>query len=202
VSIYPGAQFLFSAALPPSFLRQRCGVASPVAPMPANPVPSCYHRPPCAGAHQQDTRRTRLLNFFQLRTASGWWICRLWLCRGPAAGTRCLGAADRRAGAARMLTGLMVVVDSRRGLLPADLQLLDWRGRSGRYTYCCRNATSSSAMRRACCWRARWPRSPAAGSRSCARRSCSRRATDRIDQARGIIDAWLKGGVRKGVIAQ
>jgi GTP-binding protein len=129
VSIYPGAQFLFSAAAAAQFPadngaevaiagRSNAGKSSAINAITARNALARTSKTP---------GRTRLLNFFQL--ADGKRLVDLpgyGYAEGPPperdAWALLIDALAQR----ECLQGLMVVVDSRRGLLPADLQLLDW----------------------------------------------------------------------------
>jgi GTP-binding protein len=127
--VYPGVQFLFSAAAAAQFPadtgaevaiagRSNAGKSSAINAITGRRALARTSKTP---------GRTRLLNFFQLRSdrrlvdLPGY---------GYAAGApaerddwaRLIDSLTRR----ESLRGLLLVVDARRGLLPADEQLLNW----------------------------------------------------------------------------
>ncbi len=129
MSVYPSAQFLISAAAAAQFPddsgaevaiagRSNAGKSSAINAITARHALARTSKMP---------GRTRLLNFFQL--AEGKRLVDLpgyGFAEGPPperdAWAQLIEALAQRA----CLKGLVLVVDSRRGLLPPDLQLLDW----------------------------------------------------------------------------
>jgi len=129
VSVYPSAQFLISAAAAAQFPadsgaevaiagRSNAGKSSAINAITARHALARTSKMP---------GRTRLLNFFQL--ADGKRLVDLpgyGFAEGPPperdAWARLIDALAQR----QSLAGLLLVVDARRGLLPGDLQLLDW----------------------------------------------------------------------------
>jgi GTP-binding protein len=129
VSVYPSAQFLISAAAAAQFPadsgaevaiagRSNAGKSSAINAITARHALARTSKMP---------GRTRLLNFFQL--ADGKRLVDLpgyGFAEGPPperdAWARLIDALAQR----ESLAGLLLVVDARRGLLPGDLQLLDW----------------------------------------------------------------------------
>ncbi len=129
MSVYPSAQFLISAAAAAQFPadsgaevaiagRSNAGKSSAINAITARHALARTSKMP---------GRTRLLNFFQL--ADGKRLVDLpgyGFAEGPPperdAWARLIDALAQR----ESLAGLLLVVDARRGLLPGDLQLLDW----------------------------------------------------------------------------
>jgi len=129
VSVYPSAQFLISAAAAAQFPadsgaevaiagRSNAGKSSAINAITARHALARTSKMP---------GRTRLLNFFQL--ADGKRLVDLpgyGFAEGPPperdAWAQLIDALAQR----QSLAGLLLVVDARRGLLPGDLQLLDW----------------------------------------------------------------------------
>ena len=129
MSVYPSAQFLISAAAAAQFPadsgaevaiagRSNAGKSSAINAITARHALARTSKMP---------GRTRLLNFFQL--ADGKRLVDLpgyGFAEGPPperdAWARLIDALAQR----QSLAGLLLVVDARRGLLPGDLQLLDW----------------------------------------------------------------------------
>ena len=129
MSVYPSAQFLISAAAAAQFPadsgaevaiagRSNAGKSSAINAITARHALARTSKMP---------GRTRLLNFFQLADCKrlvdlpGYGFA-----EGPPperdAWARLIDALAQR----ESLAGLLLVVDARRGLLPGDLQLLDW----------------------------------------------------------------------------
>jgi len=129
VSVYPSAQFMISAAAAAQFPadsgaevaiagRSNAGKSSAINAITARHALARTSKMP---------GRTRLLNFFQL--ADGKRLVDLpgyGFAEGPPperdAWAQLIDALAER----ESLSGLLLVVDARRGLLPADLQLLGW----------------------------------------------------------------------------
>ena len=129
MSVYPNAQFLFSAAAAAQFPadggaevaiagRSNAGKSSAINAITARHALARTSKMP---------GRTRLLNFFQLSEGKR-------LVDLPGYGFAAGPPPERDAWALLIealaqracLTGLLLVVDARRGLLPADMQLLAW----------------------------------------------------------------------------
>jgi GTP-binding protein len=192
VSIYPGAQFLFSAAAAAQFPadngaevaiagRSNAGKSSAINAITARNALARTSKTP---------GRTRLLNFFQL--ADGKRLVDLpgyGYAEGPPperdAWALLIDALAQR----ECLQGLMVVVDSRRGLLPADLQLLDWAEGIECPVHVLLSKSDQLKRNEA---RELLARSLATLSGRASAQLFSARAGTGLDEARGTVDAWLK----------
>jgi GTP-binding protein len=192
VSIYPGAQFLFSAAAASQFPadngaevaiagRSNAGKSSAINAITARNALARTSKTP---------GRTRLLNFFQL--ADGKRLVDLpgyGYAEGPPperdAWALLIDALAQR----ECLRGLLVVVDSRRGLLPTDLQLLDWAEGIERPVHVLLSKSDQLKRNEA---RELLARSVATLSRRATAQLFSARAGTGLDEARGVVDAWLK----------
>jgi len=192
VSIYPGAQFLFSAAAAAQFPpdngaevaiagRSNAGKSSAINAITARNALARTSKTP---------GRTRLLNFFQL--ADGKRLVDLpgyGYAEGPPperdAWALLIDALAQR----ECLRGLLVVVDSRRGLLPTDLQLLDWAEGIERPVHVLLSKSDQLKRNEA---RELLVRSVATLSGRASAQLFSARAGTGLDEARGIVDAWLR----------
>jgi GTP-binding protein len=192
VSVYPNAQFLFSAAAAAQFPadsgaevaiagRSNAGKSSAINAITARHALARTSKTP---------GRTRLLNFFEL--APGRRLVDL-PGYGFAAGApaerdtwaRLIDALARR----ECLKGLLLVVDARRGLLPGDEQLLGWAGGLGRPVHVL--LSKADQLKRAQA-RALLSRSQAQLAGRGSVQLFSARAGVGIDEARAMIDPWLK----------
>ena len=128
MSVYPSAQFLISAAAAqfPADSGAEVAIAGRSNAGKSSAINAITARHALARTSKMPGR-TRLLNFFQL--ADGKRLVDLpgyGFAEGPPperdAWARLIDALAQR----ESLAGLLLVVDARRGLLPGDLQLLDW----------------------------------------------------------------------------
>jgi GTP-binding protein len=192
VSIYPGAQFLFSAAAAAQFPadngaevaiagRSNAGKSSAINAITARNALARTSKTP---------GRTRLLNFFPL--AEGKRLVDLpgyGYAEGPPperdAWALLIDALAQR----DCLRGLVVVVDSRRGLLPADLQLLDWAEGIERPVHVLLSKSDQLKRNEA---RELLARSRTTLSGRATAQLFSARAGTGLDEARGTVDTWLK----------
>jgi len=133
--------------------------------------------------------RTRLLNFFQL--ADGKRLVDLpgyGFAEGPPperdAWAQLIDALAQR----ESLKGLLLVVDARRGLLPGDLQLLDWAEGMQHPVHVLLSKTDQLKRNEA---RTLLAHSAATLAGRGSVQLFSARAGVGVDEARGIIDAWL-----------
>jgi GTP-binding protein len=192
VSIYPGAQFLFSAAAAAQFPadsgaevaiagRSNAGKSSAINAITARHALARTSKTP---------GRTRLLNFFQL--ADGKRLVDLpgyGFAEGPPPERDAWAVLIDALAQRECLRGLMVVVDSRRGLLPADLQLLDWAEGIERPVHVLLSKSDQLKRNEA---RELLARSLATLSGRASAQLFSARAGTGLDEARGIVDRWLK----------
>jgi GTP-binding protein len=192
VSIYPGAQFLFSAAAAAQFPadngaevaiagRSNAGKSSAINAITARNALARTSKTP---------GRTRLLNFFQLEDGKrlvdlpGYGFA-----EGPPPERDAWAVLIDALAQRECLRGLLVVVDSRRGLLPADLQLLDWAEGIERPVHMLLSKSDQLKRNEA---RELLARSVATLSGRASAQLFSARAGTGLDEARGIVDAWLK----------
>jgi GTP-binding protein len=192
VSIYPGAQFLFSAAAAAQFPadngaevaiagRSNAGKSSAINAITARNALARTSKTP---------GRTRLLNFFQLEEGKrlvdlpGYGFA-----EGPPPERDAWAVLIDALAQRECLRGLLVVVDSRRGLLPADLQLLDWAEGIERPVHMLLSKSDQLKRNEA---RELLTRSVATLSGRASAQLFSARAGTGLDEARGIVDAWLK----------
>jgi GTP-binding protein len=192
VSIYPGAQFLFSAAAAAQFPadngaevaiagRSNAGKSSAINAITARNALARTSKTP---------GRTRLLNFFQL--ADGKRLVDLpgyGFAEGPPPERDAWAVLIDALAQRECLRGLMVVVDSRRGLLPADLQLLDWAEGIERPVHVLLSKSDQLKRNEA---RELLVRSVATLAGRASAQLFSARAGTGLDEARGVVDAWLK----------
>jgi GTP-binding protein len=192
VSIYPGAQFLFSAAAAAQFPadsgaevaiagRSNAGKSSAINAITARHALARTSKTP---------GRTRLLNFFQL--ADGKRLVDLpgyGFAEGPPPERDAWAVLIDALAQRECLRGLMVVVDSRRGLLPADLQLLDWAEGIERPVHVLLSKSDQLKRNEA---RELLARSLTTLSGRASAQLFSARAGTGLDEARGIVDTWLK----------
>jgi GTP-binding protein len=192
VSVYPSAQFLFSAAAAAQFPadsgaevaiagRSNAGKSSAINAITARHALARTSKLP---------GRTRLLNFFQLADRQrlvdlpGYGFA-----EGPPperdAWALLIEALAQRA----CLKGLLLVVDSRRGLLPADLQLLDWAEGRARPVHVLLSKADQLKRNEA---RVLLAQSAATLAARASVQLFSARAGAGLDEARGTIDAWLR----------
>jgi GTP-binding protein len=195
VSVYPNAQFLFSAAAAAQFPadsgaevaiagRSNAGKSSAINAITARNALARTSKMP---------GRTRLLNFFQLSPDQrlvdlpGYGFA-----QGPPP-ERDLWAQLIEALAEReCLKGLLLVVDARRGLLPGDQQMLAWAHAMQRPVHVL--LSKSDQLKRAEA-RTLLTKSQAQLEGRATVQLFSARAGVGLDAARGMIDGWLK---RKG----
>ena len=194
MSVYPSAQFLLSAASPAQFPaddgaevaiagRSNAGKSSAINAMTARRALARTSKLP---------GRTRLLNFFEL--SSGRRLVDL-----PGYGFAAGAPAERDSWARLIealaerecLKGLLLVVDARRGLLPADEQLLDWAEGIERPVHVLLSKADQLKRAEARALRAR-SQAQLAGRGSV--QLFSAHAGLGLDEARGTIDAWLSTG--------
>jgi GTP-binding protein len=191
LSIYPGAQFLISAAAPAQFPsdtgaevafagRSNAGKSSAINALTARRALARTSKAP---------GRTRLLNFFEL--SAGKRIVDLpgyGFAQGPPverdAWARLIEALARRAS----LRGLFLVVDARRGLLAGDQQLLSWANSMNRPVHVLlskadqlKRAQAQSLMKR----------TEAMLANHASAQMFSARDGTGVDAARGRLDEWL-----------
>jgi GTP-binding protein len=194
VSVYPSAQFLFSAAAAAQFPadsgaevaiagRSNAGKSSAINAITARHALARTSKLP---------GRTRLLNFFQL--ADGKRLVDLpgyGFAEGPPperdAWALLIEALARR----ECLKGLLLVVDSRRGLLPADLQLLEWAEARARPVHVLLSKADQLKRNEA---RVLLAQSVATLAARASVQLFSAREGAGLDEARGTIDAWLRPG--------
>jgi GTP-binding protein len=194
VSVYPSAQFLFSAAAASQFPadsgaevaiagRSNAGKSSAINAITARNALARTSKMP---------GRTRLLNFFQL--SDGKRLVDLpgyGFAEGPPperdAWALLIDALAQRA----CLKGLLVVVDSRRGLLPGDLQLLGWAEGLSHPVHVLLSKTDQLKRNEA---RVLLATSAATLAGRASVQLFSARAGDGLDEARRTIDGWLKTG--------
>ncbi len=191
MSVYPGAQFMISAAAAAQFPadsgaevaiagRSNAGKSSAINAITARHALARTSKMP---------GRTRLLNFFQL--ADGKRLVDLpgyGFAEGPPperdAWAQLIDALAQRAS----LKGLLLVVDARRGLLPGDLQLLDWAEGMQHPVHVLLSKTDQLKRNEA---RTLLAHSAATLAGRGSVQLFSARAGVGVDEARGIIDAWL-----------
>lgn len=191
MSVYPSAQFMISAAAAAQFPadsgaevaiagRSNAGKSSAINAITARHALARTSKMP---------GRTRLLNFFQL--ADGKRLVDLpgyGFAEGPPperdAWAQLIDALAQRAS----LKGLLLVVDARRGLLPGDLQLLDWAGGMQHPVHVLLSKTDQLKRNEA---RTLLAHSAATLAGRGSVQLFSARAGVGVDEARGIIDAWL-----------
>jgi GTP-binding protein len=197
VSIYPGAQFLFSAAAAAQFPADS-GAEVAIAGRSNAGKSSAMNAITARNALARTSKtpgRTRLLNFFQL--AEGKRLVDLpgyGYAEGPPPERDAWALLIEALAQRECLKGLLLVVDSRRGLLPADLQLLDWAEGMQRPVHMLLSKSDQLKRNEA---RVLLARSLAtlAGRGSAQPFSAqlfSARDGTGLDQARGTMDAWLK----------
>ena len=192
MSVYPSAQFLFSAAAAEQFPadsgaevaisgRSNAGKSSAINAITARKALARTSKMP---------GRTRLLNFFQL--ADGKRLVDLpgyGFAEGPPperdSWARLIEALAQR----QCLKGLLLVVDARRGLLPADLQLLDWAEDMTRPVHVLLSKSDQLKRNEA---RVLLAQSVVTLAARGSVQLFSARAGVGLDEARGTIDAWLK----------
>jgi len=191
VSVYPSAQFMISAAAAAQFPadsgaevaiagRSNAGKSSAINAITARNALARTSKMP---------GRTRLLNFFQL--ADGKRLVDLpgyGFAEGPPperdAWAQLIDALAQR----ESLKGLLLVVDARRGLLPGDLQLLDWAEGMQHPVHVLLSKTDQLKRNEA---RTLLAHSAATLAGRGSVQLFSARAGVGVDEARGIIDAWL-----------
>jgi GTP-binding protein len=191
VSVYPGAQFMISAAAAAQFPadsgaevaiagRSNAGKSSAINAITARHALARTSKMP---------GRTRLLNFFQL--ADGKRLVDLpgyGFAEGPPperdAWAQLIDALAQRAS----LKGLLLVVDARRGLLPGDLQLLDWAGGMQHPVHVLLSKADQLKRNEA---RTLLAHAAATLAGRASVQLFSARAGVGVDDARRIIDAWL-----------
>jgi len=191
VSVYPSAQFLISAAAAAQFPadsgaevaiagRSNAGKSSAINAITARHALARTSKMP---------GRTRLLNFFQL--ADGKRLVDLpgyGFAEGPPperdAWARLIDALAQR----ESLAGLLLVVDARRGLLPGDLQLLDWAEVMQHPVHVLLSKADQLKRNEA---RTLLAQSAATLAGRGSVQLFSARAGDGVDEARRTIDAWL-----------
>lgn len=191
MSVYPGAQFMISAAAAAQFPadsgaevaiagRSNAGKSSAINAITARHALARTSKMP---------GRTRLLNFFQL--ADGKRLVDLpgyGFAEGPPperdAWAQLIDALAQR----ESLKGLLLVVDARRGLLPGDLQLLDWAEGMQHPVHVLLSKTDQLKRNEA---RTLLAHSAATLAGRGSVQLFSARAGVGVDEARGIIDAWL-----------
>lgn len=193
MSIYPGAQFLISAAAPAQFPvdggaevafagRSNAGKSSAINTLTERRALARTSKTP---------GRTRLLNFFQL--SAGKRIVDLpgyGFAEGPPA-ERDLWARLIDALAARVsLQGLFLVVDSRRGLLDGDRQLLNWIATRQRPVHVL--LSKADQLKRAEVQTLMQQTKTALGDSATVQLFSARDGTG-IEAARKILDQWLAG---------
>jgi GTP-binding protein len=196
VSVYPSAQFLFSAAAAAQFPadngaeiaiagRSNAGKSSAINALTARHSLARTSKMP---------GRTRLLNFFEL--APGRRLVDMpgyGFAEGPPAErdswARLIDALAER----ECLKGLLLVVDARRGLLAGDQQLLAWA--SGLQLPVHVLLSKSDQLKRAEA-RTLLARSEAELDGRGSVQLFSARAGLGLDEARSMVDAWLKTPVR------
>ena len=192
MSVYPNAQFLFSAAAAAQFPadsgaevaiagRSNAGKSSAINAITARNALARTSKMP---------GRTRLLNFFQL--SEGKRLVDLpgyGFAEGPPperdAWALLIDALAQR----KCLKGLMVVVDSRRGLLPGDLQLLGWAEALEHPVHILLSKTDQLKRNEA---RVLLAKSTATLAGRASVQLFSARAGDGLDEARRTIDGWLR----------
>jgi GTP-binding protein len=192
VSVYPNAQFLFSAAAAAQFPadsgaevaiagRSNAGKSSAINAITARNALARTSKMP---------GRTRLLNFFQL--SEGKRLVDLpgyGFAEGPPperdAWALLIDALAQR----DCLKGLLVVVDSRRGLLPGDLQLLGWAEGLQHPVHILLSKTDQLKRNEA---RVLLAKSTATLAGRATAQLFSARAGDGLDEARRTIDGWLR----------
>jgi GTP-binding protein len=192
VSVYPNAQFLFSAAAAAQFPadsgaevaiagRSNAGKSSAINAITARHALARTSKMP---------GRTRLLNFFQL--SAGKRLVDLpgyGFAEGPPA-ERDLWARLVEALAEReCLRGLLLVVDARRGLLPGDQQMLAWAHGMERPVHVLLSKSDQLKRTEA---RTLLTQSETNLEGRASVQLFSARAGVGLDEARGTIDAWLK----------
>lgn len=191
MSVYPSAQFMISAAAAAQFPadsgaevaiagRSNAGKSSAINAITARNALARTSKMP---------GRTRLLNFFQL--ADGKRLVDLpgyGFAEGPPperdAWAQLIDALAQR----ESLKGLLLVVDARRGLLPGDLQLLDWAEGMQHPVHVLLSKTDQLKRNEA---RTLLAHSAATLAGRGSVQLFSARAGVGVDEARGIIDAWL-----------
>jgi GTP-binding protein len=193
MSIYPGAQFLISAAAPAQFPvdggaevafagRSNSGKSSAINTLTGRRALARTSKTP---------GRTRLLNFFEL--SAGKRIVDLpgyGFAEGPPA-ERDTWARLIEALAARVsLQGLFLVVDSRRGLLEGDRQLLHWIATRNRPVHVL--LSKSDQLKRGEV-RTLMERSKTALQDSATLQLFSARDGTGVEAARKTLDQWLAG---------
>jgi GTP-binding protein len=191
VSVYPGAQFIISAAAAAQFPadsgaevaiagRSNAGKSSAINAITARHALARTSKMP---------GRTRLLNFFQL--ADGKRLVDLpgyGFAEGPPperdAWAQLIDALAQR----ECLKGLLLVVDARRGLLPGDLQLMDWAGGMQHPVHVLLSKADQLKRNEA---RMLLAKSAATLAGRGSVQLFSARAGVGVDEARRTIDAWL-----------
>jgi len=192
VSVYPSAQFLFSAAAAAQFPadsgaevaiagRSNAGKSSAINAITARHALARTSKMP---------GRTRLLNFFQL--SPGRRLIDLpgyGFAEGPPAErdrwARLIDALAER----ECLRGLLLVVDARRGLLAGDRQLLAWAEAMERPVHVLLSKSDQLKLAEA---RTLLARSEAQLEGRGSVQLFSARAGVGLEEARGTIDAWLR----------
>jgi GTP-binding protein len=191
VSVYPSAQFLFSAAAVAQFPadsgaevaiagRSNAGKSSAINAITARHALARTSKMP---------GRTRLLNFFQL--SAGKRLVDLpgyGFAAGPPAERDTWARLIEALGQRECLKGLLLVVDARRGLLAGDLQLLGWAEGMGRPVHVL--LSKSDQLKRAEA-RLLLARSVATLAHRGSVQLFSARAGVGLDEARRTIEAWL-----------
>ncbi|HEY4972488.1 MAG TPA: ribosome biogenesis GTP-binding protein YihA/YsxC, partial [Steroidobacteraceae bacterium] len=135
--------------------------------------------------------RTRLLNFFQL--SEGKRLVDLpgyGFAEGPPPERDAWAVLIDALAQRECLKGLVVVVDSRRGLLPGDLQLLGWAEGLSHPVHVLLSKTDQLKRNEA---RVLLAKSTATLAGRASVQLFSARAGDGLDEARRTIDSWLKG---------
>ena len=192
MSVYPSAQFLFSAAAAAQFPadsgaevaiagRSNAGKSSAINAITARHALARTSKMP---------GRTRLLNFFQL--SPGRRLIDLpgyGFAEGPPAErdrwARLIDALAER----ECLRGLLLVVDARRGLLAGDRQLLAWAEAMERPVHVLLSKSDQLKLAEA---RTLLARSEAQLEGRGSVQLFSARAGVGLEEARGTIDAWLR----------
>ena len=202
MSLYPSAQFLFSAAAASQFPadsgaevaiagRSNAGKSSAINAITARHALARTSKMP---------GRTRLLNFFRL--AEGQRLVDLpgyGFAEGPPPERDAWATLIEALAQRESLAGLLLVVDARRGLLPADLQLLDWAEGRQRPVHVLLSKCDQLKRNEARVLLARSLATLAGRGQPqlCSAQLFSARDGTGLDEARGIIDAWLKAGAKK-----
>jgi GTP-binding protein len=192
LSFYPNARFLFSAAAAAQFPRDtgtEVAIAGRSNAGKSSALNAILARRSLART-SKTPGRTRLLNFFELAPDAR-------LIDLPGYGYAA-GAREERAGWAALiealaprhsLRGLLLIVDARRGVLPADRQLLEWADGIGRpvhvlFSKCDQLSRAEGARLLGASQRALQGRGSA--------QLFSAHAKIGLEEARAVLGAWLE----------